>query len=275
MASLLRSAKPAHSWTGNELLAYNIATRTVAPQEFFINPNPSLEHLDPALLATPSNTFPSGVSEATAWYLKSLGLATRLGMLDDFARETLRLPGLDFYESNDFVACTRFTIPFQICGETVKASETAVCLLHHPSLILLIVARAQTGFDSTGDSGPHAQVIAMAVSAFQYNNQQRIETGLQPLESMVIPCIAMADTRPTFYLVPVTLALSTAVETGQYPPTETVVSVCFTDIQGASATVGMEDLEYRKLALERFLAFKNLARDHWKATLEGVCGCLE
>ncbi|KAJ7021618.1 hypothetical protein C8F04DRAFT_972511, partial [Mycena alexandri] len=96
--------------------------------------------------------------------------------------------------------------PFTICGEA-RAAQTAVCLLHHrpgPSYawLSLVVARAQTGSDSTGDSDPHAQVIARAIATFQYNNQQRVEKGLQPLESMVVLCIAMDDTRPTFYLVP-------------------------------------------------------------------------
>ncbi|KAJ7021634.1 hypothetical protein C8F04DRAFT_1273486 [Mycena alexandri] len=105
-----------------------------------------------------------------------------------------------------------------------------------------IVARAQTRSDSTGD--PHAQVIARAIAAFQYNNQQRVEKGC----NFLTPCIAMDDKRPTFHLV-LTLALSTA-------------------LSGVE-TVRMEDLKYRKLAFERFLAFENLARSHWKAILEG------
>jgi hypothetical protein len=40
---------------------------------------------------------------------------------------------------------------------------------------------------------------------------------------MTIPCITMSGTRPTFYLVPVTQELSTAVIGGVYPATETTV----------------------------------------------------
>ena len=36
------------------------------------------------------------------------------------------------------------------------------------------------------------------------------------------------------------------------------------------ASTGMEDVEYRKLALKRFLAFKALAEIHWRRILEGV-----
>jgi len=37
-----------------------------------------------------------------------------------------------------------------------------------------------------------------------------------------------------------------------------------------SVSVGMEDIEYRKLALQRFLVFKVLAKSHWERILEGV-----
>ncbi|KAJ6503563.1 hypothetical protein C8R45DRAFT_1091338 [Mycena sanguinolenta] len=81
----------------------------------------------------------------------------------------------------------------------------------------------------------------------------------------------MSRTRPTFYLVPVTRQLSEAVVTGQYPPSETVVSMCVT-IAGHSRHVseGMEGIPYRKVALQRFLAFRTLAKTHWEAILDGI-----
>ena len=85
------------------------------------------------------------------------------------------------------------------------------------------------------------------------------------LEAMTIPCITMVGTTPTFYLVPVTKELSDAVMTGQHPPTQTQVLKCVT-VAGHQRRIsdGMADIEFRKLTLKRFVAFKNLARSHWQ-----------
>lgn len=65
----------------------------------------------------------------------------------------------------------------------------------------------------------------------------------------------MVSTTPTFYLVPVTKKLSDAVMTGQYPPTQTQVLKCVT-VAGHRRRVrdGMADIEFRRLALKRFVA---------------------
>jgi len=87
---------------------------------------------------------------------------------------------------------------------------------------------------------------------------------------MTIPCITMQDTRPTFYLVPVTTALSDAVACGTFPPTQTRVSYCPTLATGANhGNVGVGDKEYRELVLKGFLGFKDLAETHWEYILEG------
>ena len=86
---------------------------------------------------------------------------------------------------------------------------------------------------------------------------------------MTIPAITMTGTRPTFFLVPVTVGLSNAVITGQYPAIQTQVLRCSTALAPARRA-GMEDTEYRQLALKHFLAFKMLAKSHWDRILEGV-----
>jgi hypothetical protein len=86
---------------------------------------------------------------------------------------------------------------------------------------------------------------------------------------MTIPCITMSGTRPTFYLVPVTLELSNAVAMAQYPSSETVVSKCVTVVT-RRASEGMKDTQYRQLALQRLLAFKTLAKSHWEAILKDL-----
>lgn len=119
-----------------------------------------------------------------------------------------------------------------------------------------------------------AQVIAEAISAFQFKNRKRKEHGLDPLDAMTIPAITMTGTRPTFFLVSVTLELSNSVITGQHPVIQTRVLRCATALTHLRrVSTGMEDTEYRKLALKRFLAFKALAKSHWGGRLDDVLPC--
>ena len=75
-------------------------------------------------------------------------------------------------------------------------------------------------------------------------------------------------TRPTFYLVPVTHELSDAVITGQWPKVETEVLKCVT-VAGHNRRVseGMETPEYRRVALQRMIAFKVLAESQWESLI--------
>ncbi|KAG0706909.1 hypothetical protein DFH29DRAFT_797497, partial [Suillus ampliporus] len=127
--------------------------------------------------------------------------------------------------------------------------------------ILLILQEDKTIFNSTQ---PEPQVIAEAIAAYQYNNEKRQIRGLPTLDDMIIPCIIMVGTRPTFYLVPVTQALSVAVVTGQYPEVPTKVMKCVTFLwYNHRSSEGMETPEYRRVAFQRFVAFKDLAKEYW------------
>ncbi|KAH9003456.1 hypothetical protein EDB86DRAFT_3062906 [Lactarius hatsudake] len=128
------------------------------------------------------------------------------------------------------------------------------------------------GYEERGMEGdstqPEPQVIAGAIAAYQHNNEKRQTRGLPALDAMTIPCITMVGTRPTFYVVPVTQALSVAVVTGQYPkgPTEALKCVTFLG-HNRRSNEGMETPEYRRLAFQWFVAFKILARGYWKTFL--------
>ena len=268
MANALRSAKSGSDWSRNELLAYNITISSVTPNQFFHHgADPSLDHLDPAILnASPGSDDPS-LSEVVAEYLGYLDLATTAtqeSAIDDFAVHTLRLLG--FNERNTLVR-TRYVIPLTICGDANRAAQTDVCLLHRPTLVLLVLVEDKTLSNRTD---AEAQVVAEAIAAFQFNNMKRGDSGLPLLDSMTIPCITMSGTRPTFYLVPVTQDLSNAVIQGHYPATQTQVSKCVTvGTHARRPSEGMWDIEYRKLALKRLLAFKTLAKSHWRQFLDG------
>ena len=268
MTNLIRSAKSGSDWTDNELMAYNIAVTSISPDKFFPTPEPSLSLIDPAILNSPAGATDPTISDVATEYPGYLDLAARAtqeNFIDDFAAETLKLLGFNERGTTVF---TRYIIPLTICGEANRVAQTDVCLIYRPTFILLVLVKDKTLSNMTD---AEAQVIAEAIAAFQFNNRKRKEHGLNPLDIMTIPAITMTDTRPTFFLVPVTLELSNAVITGQYPAVQTRVLRCATVLTHLRrASTGMEDTEYRKLALKRFLAFRALAKSHWMFTLEGV-----
>ena len=268
MANAIRSAKSGSDWTSGDLLAYNIAISPVPPDEFFRHGvDPSLDHLDPAILDSSPDSDDPNFSDAVADYLGYLDLATKAtqeSAIDNFAAETLKLLG---FNERKTTVVTRYIIPLTICGDGNRVAQTDVCLLYRPSLVLLVLVEDKTIFNKTN---PEAQVVAEAIAAFQSNNAKRGASGLPPLNAMTIPCITMTGTRPTFYLVPVTQNLSDAIILGQYPATQTQVLKCVTTrVHARTTSEGMENVEYRKLALKRLLAFKALAKSHWEQFLNG------
>jgi len=259
---LFRTPKSGRDWTANELISYKITVTTQSCEEFFLrNPEPSLAGLDPSLIDSAVDA--EDVPDQTFRYLTQLDLATNAGqesLIDDFSRETLRLLG---FEERGLALSTRYNIPLTICGDSRRTAQPDVCLLDRRSMIILLVLQEdKTIFDSTR---PEPQVIADAIAAYQYNNEKRQTRGLPALDAMTIPCITMVGTRPTFYLVPVTRALSVAVVTGQYTeaPTEVVKCVTFLGNERRSSE-GMETPEFRRVAFQRFVAFKDLAKVHWQ-----------
>jgi hypothetical protein len=163
---------------------------------------------------------------------------------------------------------THYTVPFIICGDNDTVAQIDVCLLHRTNLVLLVLVKDTTVFN---EPDPEGQVVAQAIAVFQFNNRKRGEYGLPLLETMTIPCITMAGTRPTFYLVPVTRELSNAVLLGEYPLTQTRVLKCVTVGVSARHTVeGMENIHYRELVFRRVLAFKTLAKTYWEEILNGL-----
>ena len=229
--------------------------------EFFPTPDPSLNVIDPAILNSPASATVPAISDVATEYLGYLNLATKAtqeNFIDDFATETLKLLG---FNKCGTTVSTHYIIPLTICGKANCVAQTDVCLIHHPTFILLVLIEDRTLSNRTDGE---AQVIAEAIATFQFNNGNHKEHSLDPLNAMTIPAITMTGTRPTFFLVPVTSELSNTVITGQHPNTPTRVLQCatiFTHLWCAST--GMEDMEYRKLALKHFLTFKMLAKNHW------------
>ena len=267
MANLSRFAKSGSDWSANELIAYNITILSIPPDEFFPTPDPSLDHIDRDILNSPPglNTNPA-VSNAAATYLGYLDLAVRATQecfIDDFAAETLKLLA---FNGRGTAISRNYNIPFTICADGSRVAQADVCLSNVSTSDLLLLVRGKA---LTNGTDSEAQVVAGAIAAFQFNNVKRRERGFDPLDTMTIPYIMMTGTRPTFYLIPVTTELSNAVITGQYPATQTQVLRCATVAKHVPyISAGMENTEYRKLALKHFLAFKELAKSHWMRILE-------
>ncbi|KAF9535447.1 hypothetical protein CPB83DRAFT_841763 [Crepidotus variabilis] len=240
MSTFLRTAKSASDWTNSELSAYNIAFDDMSPNDFFPPFEPSVDHLDPAILSSPPGDTNSAISDAAASYLGYLSLVTRAtdhNFVVDFAAETLKLLG--FNEPCTTVV-TRYSVPLSICGEENHVAQADVSLIHNnPNVVLMVLVQDKSTPSNRCNAG--AQVVAAA-------------------------CITINGTVPTFYLVPVTTELGTAVATGRYPNSPTVVSKCAI----AAAHVGMKDIEYRRIAFKRLLAFKTLAKSHWLPQSERV-----
>jgi hypothetical protein len=265
MANIIRSAKSGSDWSANELLAYNISVRVENVVEFFGRELGPINHLDSNLLSTADPSTATNFSKETYRFLSYLDLASRANSgqesaIDDFGRSVLEVTGFDEIGT---VIRSRYSIPFTICGDPGRAANTDVCLVHLNSMILLVVQE-----DKTAQSTrlPEAQVIAEAIATFQHNNAKRHDLGLQPLDSMTVPCITMVGTRPFFYKVPVTKQLSDAVISGQYPQQPTIVTRCAPPAR-RRASEGMEVADYRKVALQYYDAFRGLAKDCWSAFL--------
>ncbi|KAK2460093.1 hypothetical protein APHAL10511_007891 [Amanita phalloides] len=261
MANIIRSPKSGSDWGGNELMAYNITIIPKPPQQFFPQGGDMpLTDLDPALVTATLDA--DDVSDDTYRFLSYLDIAINTSQetaIGDFAREVLRTLG---FEERGLVLRNRHIFPLTICGDS-KATQIDVCLSDRWSLVLLVLQGERTIF-----SDPEAQVIAEAIAVYQHNNMKRQRVGVLPLDAMTVPCITMVGTRPTFYLVPVTKALSDTVINGQLPSVCTEVFRCVT-VAGDNrrSSEGMENPEYRRVAFQHFLAFKALAKSHWEKFL--------
>ncbi|KAG2352729.1 hypothetical protein BDR07DRAFT_1436306 [Suillus spraguei] len=188
-ARLIRSAKSGSDWTFNDLMAYNITVTPQSPEQFFRQDHGTpLEGVDPSLLN--SSLDDENISDAVFEYLGHLDLATnatRESFIDAFAQKTLQILG---FVERGLILTARHNNPLRICGDNQRVAETDDKIIF---------------------------IIAEAIAAYQYNNEKQILRSRPLLDAMTIPCITMVGTRPIFYLVPVTEALSNAVALASIP----------------------------------------------------------
>jgi len=254
MADIIRSTKCGSEWGKNELIAYNITVETYIEKDFFKQKLEKIsENIDKEFLEfefTPGRDTPEDNE-----LLGYLDLASRgqESMVDDFAKELLR--SMKFNTKGRLIR-TRHIIPFSMAGSDTTA-QTDVCILRKRDEILLLIQEDK----KLGNlKDPEPQVIAEAIATFQQNNRVRENMGMNVLTEMLIPCITMIGTYPTFYLVPVTDELNNCIITGMYPKLKTVVKR-YLPIIPRRTSDGMKPIENRKKILQCFEGFKEFVDD--------------
>ncbi|KAJ7815729.1 hypothetical protein B0H13DRAFT_2380898 [Mycena leptocephala] len=127
-------------WTLNERLTNIRVDRHGPPPEVFFDsdPNPSLDHLLPT--APPGACGPQ-LTDSTESFIP------------DFAHETLAVLG--YSQRNRLVLSTHYVIPLTICGSSSTTAETAVCLLHRATTLVLLVpvTESNTALNTTVSPG--------------------------------------------------------------------------------------------------------------------------
>lgn len=118
------------------------------------------------------------------------------------------------FEGRSTALATRYNIPLTICGEANRNAPSDLVLVHRPTMVLLVLVEDKM---LSNPMDAEAQVIAEVIATNKRNNFKREGRALGRLERMTIPCITMSGTRPAFYLVSITEALSFAVMAGLYP----------------------------------------------------------
>jgi len=243
-----RTAKPCNQWTTNELAAYNITIDHQDFTTFFELPSPPDPTINPHVLTT--EDWSNAPDIDTFRILKLMDLATTPVLsgetaVVDFADYLLR--ALD-YEQRRWILRTRFHLsPLVVCGKE-KHALINVCLADKEIALVLVQ-------EVKGNQDPHAPLVAKAIAAFMHNRTHMEAIGLPIPSSTVIAGITLKGNTPTFYKIPVSMELATAVRQGVRPESPTTVYAHVPDVPG-SLSEGMTPLDNRRVVLSCFEAFK-------------------
>ncbi|KXN92481.1 hypothetical protein AN958_07428 [Leucoagaricus sp. SymC.cos] len=287
MADLSRPVKASIDWNTIDLAAYNILIQLQPVEHFFgSKPDKIPPHLDPDFLTAPVPPPSPGnrtwkLSDSTRRLLYYIDYATNSysgfseieSDIQFCAQMILRV--LKFRQRYSLLRCRYEIEPFNVGGGATSAN-THICLQHFTpdmsdSRILLLVQTATQTADGTVkgfSSRPEAQVISAAIAAFQFNNAGRAEKGIEKVESMTFPAIVVTGTRPAFYKIPVTQALSDAVAEGQYPAVQTTVLKCKVagppGLWSGRPNEGMETPMVREEIIKYYEEFRKISQGLWE-----------
>ncbi|KZP03270.1 hypothetical protein FIBSPDRAFT_855719 [Athelia psychrophila] len=252
MAGLVRSPKSGNEWTNADIRAYNITFETQDFGTFFGQPVPMLP---PSELLTLQNSDDATTPDAYRILRYMLLAMDRIpneeSWVAPFTEKLLVHLG---YESLEKSVMPLQQMPFFTCGES-RIAAADVCVMSAAEVLLV----AQEDKQHMDDGDPDPQLVAEAIAAFQFNNYKRTKVLDEPaIAFRVIAGLTMVGTAPTFFKIPVTQELVTAVELGEYPAAPTVVAMHVPKIARPSCRVaeGMQPLDNRQIILACFEAFK-------------------
>ena len=253
MANLIRSAKSGSDWSANDLAAYHITIVPQNKQEFFgldDLPAPASPSLAGFMTTEDREQATDRETRKLLHYL-DLALDPKMGQeaaVDNFAAKLLEKLG---YDDGDRIIFIRRALPLLICG-VPSLAQTDICVMDDHEVLLLV--QEDKRVFSLKD--PEPQVVAEAIAAYTLNNNVRVTSlNLPPLASTTIPAITMVGTNPIFYKITVTAELSTSVQQGTYPATETRV-LRYIPVLPRRYSLGMRPLENRVEILACLEAFK-------------------
>ncbi|KAF5353350.1 hypothetical protein D9756_007804 [Leucocoprinus leucothites] len=255
--NLIRSAKSGNDWTRNELAAYRIEIHREDPLIFFGVQALPQPQVDPELLTSLDATQAASDSNAELLHLLDMAMTPRSGdsAVNDFVAGLFRALG---YAKRNRVARTQRALSLFIYGEFGQA-QTDVCIIDRDRNDILLLVQEDKRFKEGEGVDPEAQLIAQAVAAFAFNNEQRAKADMEPLDGKIMPGITMVGTTPTFYKIPVTRALLQHVAQGTYPPEPaTRVTYCQPPVPRPARrySEGMKPLDNRRQILSCYEAFK-------------------
>ena len=249
---MIRSAKPGSDWTANELNAYHITVVSQNKQQFFGVPNlpaparPSLVGFQ----TTEDRQHAADDETRKLLHYLDLALDPKVGLEAAVVNLAAKLLDKLGYDYGGRIIFFRRALPFLICGVTSLA-QTDICVMDDNEILLLVQDK-----DLTSMKDPEPQVIAGAIATFALNNKVRVTSlNLPPLAVATIPAITMVGTNPILYKITVTAQLSTAVQQGTYPETETRVLRHIPSLPRL-CHMGMRPLENRVEILSCLEAFK-------------------
>jgi hypothetical protein len=251
-----RPSKMGRKWTQDDLLAYNIKVVHEDLETFFgvMNlPPPNIEN-DPlaaqriafktdyfiSLMLSDINNpmLPDNRASSTATFASDLLDFNLLGYAAvEPERYTLLWPNLSYLETQG------------------RPPQPDICVVDSTRTVLLV---ARVDRHSHG-SDPEPRLISDAIAAFHNSNIMRVKRlGIDPITSKIMPGIVMDGTMPTFYKVPITPELVTAVESGKKPDQETIVHVYRPEVRRPEEGMlaAMKPLDNRSIILSCYEAFK-------------------
>ncbi|KAF9037769.1 hypothetical protein BJ165DRAFT_1502899 [Panaeolus papilionaceus] len=255
---LIRLAKRGKAWGSHELAAYNIQTEQQDAAAFFEVDHDNLPdpHVPPDLLEKLEAKDMTNREAILTTNAMDLAMGVTLSpesAVVDFVRRIFDM--VNYYFTRNTLLCSRKNIKLMICGVAMHA-KTDVCLQTIYDEILLLFQEDKQYLKHRYD--PEAQLIAVAIAAFQNNNEKHALAHLEPLQQRLFPGFVMVGTAPVFYKIYITKELADAVKYGTFPPTPTVVHFHVPSVPRPDHRLseGMKPLDNRCIILRCFEPLK-------------------